>query len=152
MIPFRFGMTGFWLILMLVLLVVEAMVPGLVSIWFALGALAAMIGASLHAPVWLQVILFVAVTLVTLLVTRPLARKYVNAKVQPTNADRIIGKECIVREEINNLLETGAVSVDGKLWTARSLRDGAVIPANSVAIVERIEGVKAIVKPFTEEE
>ena len=152
MAPFHFGLTGFWLVIMLAMLVVEALVPGLVSIWFALGALAAMISASMQAPVWFQIFLFVTVTLVALLVTRPLVRKYVNAKTQPTNADRIIGKECMVREEISNLQETGAVFVEGKIWTARATDDALVIPAGSVAVVERIEGVKAIVKAIQSKE
>ena len=152
MIPFHFGFTGFWMIIMMITLVVEAVVPGLVSIWFALGALVAMVCASLHAPVWAQILAFVVVSLAALLATRPLASKYVNAKVQATNADRIIGKECIVREEIDNLHETGAISVDGKLWTARCTDDSLVIPSGMIAVVEKIEGVKAIVTPISKEE
>ena len=146
MTSFRFGMTGLWLIIMIAMIVIEAAAPGLVSIWFALGALAAMIGASLHAPVWLQILLFIGVSFAALLVTRPLAKKYINSRTQATNADMIIGKECLVTEEISNLNGTGAVSVAGKIWTARTAEDDCVIPADSRVIVEKIEGVKAIVK------
>ena len=140
------GTTGMWLILMIVMIVVEGAAPGLVSIWFAFGALAALIASAMHAPIWFQVTLFIVISVAALLVTRPLALKYVNGRAQATNADMIIGKECLVRERIDNLSETGAVSAGGKVWTARSADETVVIPVGSKAIVEKIEGVKAIVK------
>ena len=118
--PFYIGMTGIWLVIMIVMLVVEAAAPGLVSVWFAVGALAAMIGAVCKIAVWLQVIIFVVVSVLALVLTKPLVRKYVNGKAQPTNADMILGKECIVKEAIDNLAGSGAVSAGGKMWTARS--------------------------------
>lgn len=139
------NMTTFWLVLMVAMIVIEAAAPGLVSIWFALGALVSLIAVLLHAPVWLQFALFGVVSAVTLVVTRPLVKKYVNSKAQPTNADMIIGKECIVTEDIDNIAGTGSVTVGGKVWTARSVADEMKIPAGSKATVERIEGVKAIV-------
>lgn len=141
-------MTVVWLIAMIVLLVVEGVVPGLISIWFALGALAALISALLHAPLWLQIVWFLAVSIVALALTRPLAKKYINSKTQPTNADMLIGKECVVRESIDNVLGAGAVSVDGKVWTARTESDDMKAPEGSRAAVVRIEGVKLIVKPI----
>ncbi len=135
----------FWLIAVVVFLVVEAIVPGLVSIWFAIGALAALLAAVLHAPLWLQVVWFLLVSIAALALTRPLAKKYVNARTQPTNADRILGKECIVREAIDNLQGTGAVAVDGKVWTARMEEDEQTAAVGEVVIARRIEGVKLIV-------
>ena len=140
-------MTVVWLIAMIVLLVVEGLVPGLISIWFALGALAALVSALLHAPLWLQIVWFLAVSIIALALTRPLAKKYINARTQPTNADMMIGKECVVRESIDNVLGTGAVSVDGKVWTARTESDEMKVQEGSRAVVVRIEGVKLIVKP-----
>lgn len=140
------GMTGVWLILMIVFLIVEGMAPGLVSIWFALGALAALIASLLGAQFWLQVVWFIAVSALALAVTRPLARKYVNSKTQATNADMLIGQECIVSETIDQLAQTGAVSVGGKVWTARCAEPGEIIEKNSVAVIEKIEGVKLIVR------
>lgn len=140
------NMPLFWLIAMVVLLIVEALVPGLISIWFALGALAALLAALLHAPLWLQIVWFLIVSVAALCLTRPLARKYVNARTQPTNADMLLGKECIVQETIDNLRSTGAVSVGGKVWTARTEEDGLVIEAGSLAQVIRIDGVKLIVR------
>ena len=141
-------MTVVWLIAMIVLLVVEGVVPGLISIWFARGALAALVSALLHAPLWLQIVWFLAVSIAALALTRPLAKKYINAKTQPTNADMLIGKECVVRESIDNVLGAGAVSVDGKVWTARTENDDIKVPEGSRAVVVRIEGVKLIVKPL----
>ncbi len=141
-------MTVVWLIAMIVLLVVEGVVPGLISIWFALGALAALVSALLHAPLWLQIVWFLAVSIVALALTRPLAKKYINSKTQPTNADMLIGKECVVRESIDNVLGAGAASVDGKVWTARTESDEVRLQEGSRAVVVRIEGVKLIVKPI----
>ena len=142
---FGMGTTVLWLAAMIILLVVEGMAPGLVSIWFALGALAAMIGAVCKASLPIQIVLFILVSVLALIVTRPLVKKYVNAKVQRTNADSIIGQECVVTEQIDNLAETGAVKVAGKLWTARTA-DSTVIPKETRVVVERIEGVKANAK------
>ena len=141
-------MTVVWLVAMIVLLVIEGVVPGLISIWFALGALAALVSALLHAPLWLQIVWFLVVSIAALALTRPLAKKYINAKTQPTNADMLIGKECVVRESIDNVLGAGAVSVDGKVWTARTAHDDIKVPEGSRAVVVRIEGVKLIVKPL----
>ena len=141
-----YNMPALWLAAMVVLLIIEGAVPGLVSIWFALGALAALLAAILHAPVWLQVTWFVVVSVVSLILTRPLARKYVNSKTQPTNADMLIGSDCVVRERIDNLRGTGAVLAQGKEWTARMENGEASAEAGEIVRIVRIEGVKLIVK------
>ena len=135
-----------WLIAMVVLLIVEAIVPGLVSIWFAIGALAALIAALLNAPLWLQVVWFLAVSVATLVLTRPLAQRYVNSRVQPTNADALIGRDCVVTEDIDNLAGTGAVKIGGKVWTARAEDENEKYAQGDVVKAVRIEGVKLIVK------
>ena len=134
-----------WLVLMLLLLGAEAATVGLTSIWFAVGALAAMIAAALGAGIILEIILFCVVSLVCILAVRPMAQAHLNNKVEPTNADRIIGMKAVVSEEINNLTGAGAVSVDGKTWTARSETE-EVIPKGAVVKVLRIEGVKVFVQ------
>lgn len=136
-----------WLIAMVVLLIIEGIVPGLISIWFALGALAAMIASVLNAPIWLQIVWFFAVSILSLCLTRPLAKKYVNSRVQPTNADMLIGRDCIVTEEVDNLRGTGAVSVSGKIWTARAEDENVRMPEGALAQIMKIEGVKLIVRP-----
>ena len=140
------SMTAAWVVLMIVFLVIEGIVPGLVSIWFALGALAALISALLGAQVWLQAVWFIVISVLALVITRPLAKKYVNSRTQATNADMLIGQECIVTETIDKLHGTGAVSVAGKVWTARADDPERIIEKGSVAVIERIEGVKLIVK------
>ena len=140
------NMAAVWLAAMVILLIVEAIVPGLISIWFALGAFAALIAALLKAPLWLQVVWFLAVSVATLCLTRPLAQKYVNSHVQPTIADAIIGRECVVTENIDNIEGKGAVKVGGRTWTARSADENVRCVAGDIVKVERIEGVKLIVK------
>ncbi len=142
--PFEFTMTTLWLAAVVLFLVVEAVTVGLVCIWFAAGSLIALLCAMFGAPVWAQVLAFLAVSAVTLYYTRPLVKKYVNNKVEPTNADIVIGKECRVTETIDNIAGTGAVYVDGKTWTARSANE-SVIPKDSLVTAQRIDGVKLIV-------
>lgn len=138
------GMSSFWLVAMVVFVVLELSTVSLTCIWFALGALAAMIAALFHAPVWLQLVWFFVISILTLILTRPLVKKFINGKVQPTNSDMLIGATCIVLEPINNLSETGAVKVGGKVWTARST-DGTVFAPGERVTAVRIEGVKLIV-------
>lgn len=143
------AMTTVWVIAMVVFLVVEAVTVGLASIWFAVGALAAMFAAMIGAVLWVQIAIFLVVSAVTLYLTRPLVKKYVNTKVHPTNADMMIGKECKVTETIDNVAGSGAVYVDGKTWTARS-DDNEIIREGELVIAERIDGVKLIVKRAAE--
>ena len=140
------SMTAVWVVLMIVFLVIEGSAPGLVSIWFALGALAALISSMLGAQLWLQAVWFIVVSLLALIATRPLAKKYVNSRAQATNADMLIGQECVVKETVNQLAETGAVAIGGKIWTARADSTDTILEEGSIAVVERIEGVKLIVR------
>ena len=140
------NMSIVWVVLMVVFLVVEAATAGLTYIWFAIGSLAALIAALFDAQLWLQIVWFLVISFVTLYFTRPLVKKYVNSRSQPTNADMVIGKEALVTEDIDNVEATGAVSVGGKVWTARSA-DGGRIKSGAVVSVLRIEGVKLIVEP-----
>jgi membrane protein implicated in regulation of membrane protease activity len=123
---------------------------GLTSIWFAAGALVALVAALVNGPIWLQVALFLVVSVLCLIAVRPLAKKYLNPVLQPTNADRILGAEVRVTEEIDNLRGQGQVAVGAMPWTARS-EDGAPIPAGALVRVLRIEGVKVYVEPVKEE-
>lgn len=138
------NMSIVWVVIMVVFLVVEAATAGLTCIWFAIGALAALIAALFGAPIWLQLVWFFIVSVVTLYFTRPLVLKYVNSRSQPTNADMVIGKEALVTEAIDNVESAGAVAVGGKVWTARS-ENGEPIEVGSIVTVLRIEGVKLIV-------
>ncbi len=135
-----------WLVALIVFALAEAATVGLVSIWFAGGALVALIAAGLNAPVWLQVVLFVVISLLLLISLRPLVQRLSGSQPTRTNADRHIGQRALVTEEINNLAETGAIRLDGIIWTARSETD-QVIPEGTVITVDRISGVKAFVSP-----
>ena len=131
---YELSMNMVWLAAAIILLIVEGLAPGLVSIWFALGALAAMVSAMLGAPLWLQLVWFALVSVVSLILTRPLAKRYVNARAVRTNADMAIGQDCVVTEAIDNVLGRGAVSVGGKIWTARMCEaDGKAERAPSCA-------------------
>ena len=134
-----------WLAVFVLLIVIELATMGLTTIWFAGGAVAGFIASMLGANVVIQAVVFFVVSIVLLIFTRPFAVRYINSNKTKTNIDGLIGQEALVLEEINNIRETGCARLEGKEWTARSV-DDTVIPADSVVIVERIEGVKLIVK------
>lgn len=140
-----------WFGLLILFGIGEAVTVGLTSIWFAAGSLAALIATLLNAPLWLQIVLFIAVSGLCLLAIRPLAQKHLNDKVEPTNADRILGSQAMVTEPIDNLQAQGAVSIGGMTWSARS-QSGDSIPAGTLVRVLRIEGVKVYVEPAVENE
>ncbi len=135
-----------WLGLLILFAVGEAVSVGLTSIWFAAGALAALVCALLNGPLWLQITLFIIVSILCLLAVRPLAKRYLNGKVQPTNVDRILGEEAQVTEDIDNIQGRGAVTIGGITWSARS-QNGEAIPTGTLVKVLRIEGVKVFVEP-----
>ncbi len=135
-----------WIVLAIAFLFVELETVALVCVWFVVGALTALVANLLGAAIWLQVLLFAAVSLVMLLLMRPFLRKYVEPLKTRTNVDAMIGKEAVVMETIDNLAGTGTVKLEGKLWTARSA-NGSRIPAGMVVSVQSVEGVKAIVTP-----
>jgi len=144
------NMVVFWAVATVAFIVLELVTIGLTSIWFALGALCALISAVLRAPLWLQIIWFFVISIATLLLTRPLVKKYINGKTLPTNADRVIGTVAMVTERIDNLAGQGVVLADGKSWSARSA-DGAVVEADTRVTVLEIQGVKLIVEPASGE-
>lgn len=134
-----------WLIALVIFGVVEAATAGLVCIWFAMGAMAALLAALLGTGVVEQVVVFAVVSAVALAATRPLVRRMTAGKAVATNADRVLGAAAKVTETIDNENSAGAVYVDGKTWTARSA-DGSVIPAGEQVEVISMEGVKLFVK------
>ena len=129
-----------WLIALVFFVILEAMTAGVVSVWFAGGAAVALIAAAVGASVPVQVILFFVVSVLMLILLRPVSKSWISPKPEATNADRNIGVEALVTEEINPLRNTGAVRLGGTEWSARSV-DNAVIPEGSLVRTERIEGV-----------
>ena len=134
-----------WLAAAILFGILEAVMLGLNSIWFSVGALAAMAAALLGGGVWLQAVVFLAVSLAALLAAKKLLKKRFNRARQPTNADRILGETVIVTEEINNEKPSGQIRAGSIFWTARS-SDGTVIPKDAEVTVKYIDGVKAMVE------
>ncbi len=138
-------MTIFWLAAFIVFAIGEAVTVGLVSIWFAVGALAALFATALGAGLWLQITVFLGVSALALALFKPLSSKFLKPRVSATNADRVIGSAALVTETIDNTQAKGQVKVNGQVWSARSAQD-IVIPAGTDVKVLRIEGVKVIVE------
>ena len=134
-----------WLILLVVFLVVEALTVGLVSSWFAGGALIALLVSLIGGPVWLQGLVFFTVSIVLLILLRPLVRKVLQPRLVKTNADSLVGTTCPVVEPIDNLAGTGRVKVGDVTWSARS-EDGGTIPAGTQVKILKIQGVKVYVE------
>lgn len=136
-----------WSAFLVFFLIVEAACPiHLVSIWFAVGALAAAIAAWLGGAIWLQLTLFVIVSGILLFSLWPLVRKYLNPKLTATNVDSIIGSTGLVTVAIDNVTAAGQVKLGAMVWSARST-SGASIPEGTKVKVDRIEGVKVFVSP-----
>lgn len=136
-----------WLIAIIVFTAAEAATANLVSLWFVGGSVAAFAAALCGLSVGWQVGLFLGVSALLLACLRPLVRRSLSRRVPDrTNADRVLGEEAVVTEDIDNLQAQGAVKIFGTIWTARS-SSGASIPAGKTVIVDRIEGVKLLVSP-----
>ena len=125
----------------------EAFTTELVAIWFVPGALVAMIVALCSGAWYVQLLLFLVISLALLFSMRPLCKKWLMDKREKTGTDTLIGKVALVTEEISNIAEQGEVKVGGLCWSARTEEDGAVIPAGSQVTVLEIRGVKMIVRP-----
>ena len=136
-----------WIILAVVFLIVELVTVGMVSLWFMIGALVALLAAALGANPWLQILLFLLVSIVCFALLYPKLKGFVGRNRQPTNADMVLGKTCIVTQRIDNIADTGAVSVGGKVWSARTM-NGAPVEEGALVRAESIEGVKLMVSPL----
>ena len=135
-----------WLVLLVVFLVVEASTVTMVSLWFAAGALAALIASLLNAAVWLQATLFLVVSAITLAALRPLVRRHFTPNLTRTNVDAVVGSTGLVTADVDNVAACGQVKLGAMTWTARST-SGEKIPEGTLVRVDRIEGVKAFVTP-----
>lgn len=134
-----------WAAMAVVFTVLEIVTVQVVSIWFTIGAVSAFIAYFLGADTTVQLIVFVAVSVVALVLTRPFVKKFTKTKLQPTNADMCIGQQAVVTEKINNTHAVGAAKVRGVEWTARSF-DGEEIEEGEIVTVKAIEGAKIIVE------
>lgn len=141
-----------WLALVIVLVIIEAITAELVTIWFAGGAVLALVLSVLGAPFWAQTGTFAAVSLVLLFLTRPLIKKYMKKGAGENGLDRMIGKQGLVTEQVNNLAGTGEVQVDGQYWMARTSDNSLTIEKDQVITVRQINGVRLIVEPAAKED
>lgn len=142
--------TIYWLILFVILLIIEIITLGLTTIWFAGGALAALAAGIFGFGTMIQVIVFLAVSIILLVMTRPIAVKYFNQERQKTNAERLIGQCALVLEDIDTLEGKGRVEISGQEWAAKTDEPDGKIPKNTVVVVNGIQGVTLIVRPKDE--
>ncbi len=140
--------TILWLVILVVFLMMEANTVALVSVWFAAGALAAMIAALLGAQFWVQLVVFLVVSGLLLACLRPITKKYFKPRIVKTNVDAIIGSQGYVTEAIDNLSAKGRVKLGAMEWSARSANN-EIISQGTLVKVEKIEGVKVFVSPVT---
>lgn len=137
--------TIFWLFIFAVLLVIEIVTLGLTTVWFAVGSIAAFLAAYVGFGVLVQVIVFLVVSIVLLILTRPIAVKFFNQERECTNAESLIGQKAVVTEEINTVHSVGKVEVNGMEWSAKA-DESNIIEKDTIVLIKGIQGVKLIVE------
>ena len=142
----------FWLGAFGVLLLIEILTLGLTTIWFAVGALAAFLLTLVNASLAIQIVVFIIVSMVMLIFTRPIMTKYLNKKTTKTNAESLVGRSARVLIPINNLKSEGQVMVNGMEWTARSTKDEVTFQKDEMVHIVGISGVKLIVEKENKED
>ncbi len=135
-----------WLLMAAIFIVIELVTLGLTTIWFAGGAFVAAIAGACGASLVIQVILFLIVSIVLLVLTRPIAVKHLDSKIEKTNSEALIGKTAVVIQEINNVNGTGQTKINGMEWSARAKKEDEIIPVGTNVTVVEISGVKLIVE------
>ena len=141
-----------WLVAFVILIGIEAATMALTTIWFAGGAVFAFFAAVLGFSIQTQLVVFLIVSFILLLFTRPLAMRFVNRETVKTNVDGLIGRRAKVITKIDNNEPSGATVVDGQEWTARSMVDAVTIPVGTHVVIKEVRGVKLIVEPVSEKD
>ena len=141
-----------WLVAFVILIGIEAATMALTTIWFAGGAVFAFFAAVLGFSIQTQLVVFLIVSFILLLFTRPLAMRCVNRETVKTNVDGLIGRRAKVITKIDNNEPSGATVVDGQEWTARSMDDAVTIPVGTHVVIKEVRGVKLIVEPVSEKD
>ncbi len=142
---FGFAPVLFWLILAVALAIFEIVTLGLTTIWFALGAFFAFLAALCNASIPFQIVIFIIVSILSLLLVRPLSVKYFNNRITKTNIDALIGKRVQVTKDIDNIKEQGNVALEGAIWNARSVNENEIISKGEIVVIQRVEGNKLFV-------
>lgn len=140
----EYMVTGIWIAIAIAMFVIEASTVGLVAIWFGVGSLASAIASIFGMSFKAQIVIFIVVSIVLLLLTRPFVKKIVKPKNSPTNADTLVGKVGVVIVKIDNISGVGRINIQGLDWAAKSNTEEP-IPVGEKVIVNRIEGVTLIV-------
>lgn len=143
--------TMFWLVILIACVAAEAITVQLVSLWFAVGSLGALIAAGVGLGLTGQWVIFILLSIILLLLIRPMAARLLRTERDRTNADRIFGEKAVVIETIDNSAGTGQIRLLSQTWTARTVKDGVIVPEGSTVYVDGISGVKAMVV-LTQEE
>ena len=138
-----------WFVISAIMFIIEASTFNLITIWFAIGALGALIATALGYSVGIQVSVFFVISGILIAVLMPFARKTLSVRKQATNADRIIGAQGIVVEKIDEVTGTGQVKVMGGTWSAKT-SDGSKFDVGDRVDILKIEGVKAVVAKRSE--
>ena len=136
----------YWLAIFIVLLIIEIVTMGLTTIWFAGGAVMAFLTGLVGFGIWIQVGVFIVVSTVLLVLTRPIAVKYFNQNRQKTNVESLIGQQALVLEDVDTLHASGQVKVNGQIWSAKTEETSGFIAKDTVVMIQGIQGVKLIVK------
>lgn len=147
---FEISAAAYWLIILVILIAFEIATMGLTTIWFAGGALVAAIVAAMGVSEPVQIIVFLIVSVGLLFLTRPIAMKYVNQRVEKTNVASLLGQDTIVIERIDGMAGTGQVRINGLEWLAKGVDPNEIIEENTVVTIKKIQGVKAIVSVRTD--
>ncbi len=135
-----------WFVLMIIFIIVELVTVGLTCIWFAAGALLALLLAVAGAGFPVQIIVFFAVSFLLLFFTRSWAQKYINGRTQRTNSESLIGETIRISGRVSNIDQTGTAVVNGQEWTVRTAADQVVLEEGDLARIIQIKGVKLIVE------
>lgn len=133
-----------WIVVLVLTLGVEIATMGLTTIWFAGGALIALIAAAIGVPFVVQVVAFLVISVLLLIFTRPIAIKYFNKDRVRTNVESLVGRQAIVLSKVDNLHGVGQVSVGGQEWSAKSFDDAQILEEGSIVTIMAISGVKLI--------
>lgn len=135
-----------WLAAFVLFVVVEIGTVSLTSIWFGFGALVAFVTSFICDIIWIQILVFLLVSMLLMIFTKPVAEKYLNKDREKTNVDALVGRRGIVTVEIDNLSASGEVNLSGQIWMARTANDAVKIPKGTQVTVKEIKGVKLIVE------
>ena len=137
-----------WLVVLIVFLVAEDASVGLVSIWFAVGALGGLIVSRFGFGIWVELAVFLILSAISMALLRPLTKKILKPNYTPTNVDRLVGSIGVITEDVDNIAGTGAVKLSGQIWSAKAASQEISLTVGQEVRVKEIQGVKAVVTPL----